>query len=172
MAEPPTAPELDAELIAEIDLANDRIDDISFWDAPVFAVFWVLMIVVFLQFVSRYVFNSSIPWTEEVARYLMIVVAFAGSIICARKNSHIFLDFFHMYLPARASKWLFAAMDIVTIAFFSYAAWTGITLAARTGNQRMISVDVSRSYLIWVVVASLALTAAVTLYRLIKTLRS
>jgi TRAP-type C4-dicarboxylate transport system permease small subunit len=145
---------------------------ISWWDAPVFAVFWVLMVVVFLQFFSRYVLNSSISWTEEVARYLLILVAFGGAVICARKNSHIFLDFFHLYLPKTASKWLFALMNIVTIGFFSFTAWTGITLAQRMGSQRMISIDWPRSHVFWVVVACLLLTALVTLYRMVKTLRS
>lgn len=172
MKKPDTSPELDAGLIAEIDEANDRISDISVWDAPVFAIFWALLVVVFLQFFSRYVLNSSISWTEEVARNLLILVAFGGGIICARKNSHIFLDFFHLYLPKTVSKWLFAVMDLVTVSFFSFAAWTGITLAQRMSNQRMISIDWPRSYLFWAIVGSLVLTALVTLYRMVKTLRS
>lgn len=172
MTEPNPAPKIDPDLVAEIDEANDRIDDISLWDGPVFIVFWILMIVVFLQFFSRYVLNSSISWTEEVARYLLIIVTFAGGIICARKNSHIFLDFFHHYLPARASKWLFAVMDVVTVGFFAFAGWTGITLAQRMGTQRMISIDWPRSHVFWIVTVCLFLIAAVTVYRLIKTLRS
>lgn len=172
MSKDQTVPELDQALLAEIDEANDRIDDISWWDAPVFAAFWLLVIVVFLQFFSRYVLNSSISWTEEVARYLMIVVAFAGAIICARKNSHIFLDFFHLYLSARASRLLFAAMDLVTVIFFGYASWMGVSLAQRMGMQRMVSIDASRGYLFWTVVVCLALTALVTLARLIKNLRA
>ncbi|RUT28605.1 TRAP transporter small permease [Arsenicitalea aurantiaca] len=172
MSEQDKAPELDQALLAEIDQANDRIDDISWWDAPVFALFWGLIMVVFLQFFSRYVLNSSISWTEEIARYLLILVAFGGAIICARKNSHIFLDFFHLYLPKTVSKYLFALMDLVTISFFSFAAYTGITLAQRMANQRMISLNWPRSYLYYLIIACLVITALVTLHRLVKTLRS
>lgn len=172
MSKDQIVPEINQAMLAEIDDANDRIDDISWWDTPVFILFWLLISVVFLQFFSRYVLNSSISWTEEIARYLLIIVAFAGSIICARKNSQIYLDFFHLYISKNTSKWLYAAMDLVSIGFFGYMTWIGIALAKRMGTQRMVSIDVSRGYLFWAIVACLALTALVTLARLIKTLRA
>lgn len=158
-----TAPAIDKSLLAEIDQENDRIDDIRWWDAPVFIVFWLLVITVFLQFFSRYALNSSISWTEEVARYFLIVVAFAGTLICARKNSHIYLDFFHLYLSERVSNAIYRVMNLLTAAFFGYAAWMGITLAQRMGSQRMVSLDISRGYMFWTVTVCLGLTAVITL---------
>ncbi|PJA59624.1 MAG: TRAP transporter small permease, partial [Rhodobacterales bacterium CG_4_9_14_3_um_filter_71_31] len=56
--------------------AATDISDFSWSDAPSLALFWALAGVVFLQFFSRYVMNSSIGWTEEIARYLLIGVTF------------------------------------------------------------------------------------------------
>jgi len=70
-------------------------------DYLVLIVFWALAGVVFAQFFSRYVLNSSITWTGEIARYLPICVGFAGSIMAVRKNSHIFVEVFYRFMPRR-----------------------------------------------------------------------
>ncbi|AUG55664.1 TRAP transporter small permease [Thalassospira marina] len=159
------------EITSQIDAQQTEISDISWWDTPVFMVFWALVLVVFLQFFSRYALNSSIPWTEEVARYLLIVVTFSGAVICARKKSQIYLDFFHLYIPKVASRALFFLMDMITAAFFAYAAWSGASLAQRMGHQRMISIDMQRGYLFWTIVVCLAIAAIVTFARGIHDLR-
>lgn len=60
---------------------------------------WVLVsctfamaVLCFTQVVFRYVFNSSIPWSEEASRYLFSVVVFFGGIICVRDKGHVCVD--------------------------------------------------------------------------------
>ncbi|MDQ2778023.1 MAG: TRAP transporter small permease subunit, partial [Pseudomonadota bacterium] len=40
------------------------------------AIFWLLGLTVFYQFITRYVLNDSAAWTEEIGRYLLIGVVF------------------------------------------------------------------------------------------------
>ena len=54
------------------------LSDLRWSDALVFGIFWILFGVVFLQFFTRYVLNNSLGWTEEIARYLLILVTFVG----------------------------------------------------------------------------------------------
>ena len=58
---------------AEVNLKEYGPED---WVTLVF--FWVLAIVVFLQFFTRYALNDPLAWTEEIARYLLSCVAFLG----------------------------------------------------------------------------------------------
>ncbi|MGO2054644.1 MAG: TRAP transporter small permease, partial [Halomonadaceae bacterium] len=58
-------------------------------------IFWLLALDVFLQFFSRYVLGNSIAWTEEMARYLLVMVGFLGSTMAVRKGSHIAVEFFY-----------------------------------------------------------------------------
>jgi len=52
--------------------------------------FYILMFfVVLLQVFARYVISVSIPWTEEVARYLLILITFIGGALGVRDRMHI-----------------------------------------------------------------------------------
>ena len=62
---------------APIDLSGHGWED---WLA--LFLFWVLAIVVFIQFFTRYVMNDSFAWTEELAVYCLIPVVFIGSAAC------------------------------------------------------------------------------------------
>ncbi len=131
-------------------------------DAIPVAMFWVLAGVVFLQFFTRYVLNDSLGWTEEIARYLLIVSAFTGAVIAVRKDTHIVVEFFYRYLPKRGRLWLSAAIDVGKVAFFVAATWYTVELAMRT-RQKMASIEVSKAVIYWIVAACFA---AMTLYAL------
>jgi len=77
-----------------VDIGHYRFED---WIA--FAIFWVLALVIFYQFFTRYALNDSASWTEEIARYLLIATAFVGASMNVRKNNHIHVDFFYRLLP-------------------------------------------------------------------------
>ncbi len=64
------------------------------------AFFWALALVVFYQFFTRYVLGDSAAWTEEIARYLLIVICFVGASMGVRRNTHIHVEFLYRYLPA------------------------------------------------------------------------
>lgn len=121
---------------APIDLSGHGWED---WLA--LAMFWILAIVVFIQFFTRYALNDSAGWTEEIARYLLIGTVFIGASISVRKNNHIQVDVFYQFMPRRMGRVLSTAMDLVKIAFFGYGAWLTWVLTDRIGTQRMAIVD-------------------------------
>jgi len=51
--------------------------------------FIVMVIVVLLQVIFRYVMRISVPWTEEFARYLLILITFVGGALAVRDKQHI-----------------------------------------------------------------------------------
>ncbi len=149
----------------------DDISDIKWIDAPVFIVFWTLLIIVFIQFFSRYVLNSSLSWTEEIARYLLILLGFVGSVTCVRKRSHIYLEFFYRYLSPKAVKRVVILVSFINTLFFTYAGIVCIELAKRTHHQSMTSINLPKGIIYWIVTAScfaMALVAAwefITLFK-------
>ncbi len=150
-------PVLDAEghfhaTDAPIDLSGYRWED---W--ATLAVFWLLAFVVFYQFFTRYVLSSSAAWTEEIARYLLIVVTFVGCSMAVRRNTHIHVEFLYRWLPHRVGRGLSTFVDLVRLAFFAYATWLSVALVPRMHNLRMTVVDFPMSYIYAIVTVGFAL---------------
>lgn len=122
-------------------------------------VFWLLALDVFLQFFTRYVLGNSIAWTEEMARYLLVMVGFLGSTMAVRKGSHIAVEFFYRYMPSRMARLMSTLVDLVNIVFFAAMAWITFKLADRT-TAMMTSVDIPKSYLYYIVMLGFLLMLA------------
>lgn len=54
--------------------------------------FIVMMAVIFIQVVCRFVLFISIPWSEEIVRYIWISIAFIGAGAAVSLNAHIEID--------------------------------------------------------------------------------
>jgi TRAP-type C4-dicarboxylate transport system permease small subunit len=119
--------------------------------------FWLLGLTVFYQFITRYVFNDSASWTEEIARYLLIAVVFVGATIGVAKNSQIQVDFFYRHMPAVVGRWLSRAVDVLRVAFFASAVvLTGEMMAKLGSNTRMTIVDAPMNIVYGVVLLGFA----------------
>ena len=119
--------------------------------------FWLLALTVFYQFVTRYVFNDSASWTEEIARYLLIAVVFVGATIGVAKNAQIQVDFFYRHMPAALGRWLSRAVDMLRIAFFAAAVvLTGQMMLKLGSNTRMTVVDAPMNLVYGVVLLGFA----------------
>ena len=133
---------------APIDLSVYRWED---WVTLAF--FWLLALTVFYQFFTRYVLNDSASWTEEIARYFLVIVTFLGASIGARRNSHIHVEFVYRYLPAALGRFMSTAVDLMRIAFLGYASWLSIELVPRMNTLGMTVIDLPMSY-VYVFVAA------------------
>ena len=137
---------------AAVDLSAYRWED---W--VTLAMFWLLALDVFYQFFTRYVLADSASWTEEIARYLLIIVTFLGASMAVRRNTHIQVEFLYRYLPARAGRLLSTFVDIVRIAFLALASWLSIDLVPRMHNLQMTVIDWPKSYVYGFVAAGFVL---------------
>jgi len=119
--------------------------------------FWLLALTVFYQFITRYVFNDSASWTEEIARYFLIAVVFVGATIGVAKNAQIQVDFFYRHMPAAVGRWLSRAVDVLRVAFFSAAVvLTGQMMLKLGSNTRMTVVDAPMNLVYGVVLLGFA----------------
>ena len=120
-------------------------------------IFWLLGLTVFYQFITRYVFNDSASWTEEIARYLLIAVVFVGATIGVAKNAQIQVDFFYRHMPAAMGRWLSRAVDLLRIAFFAAAVVLTTEMMLKLGsNTRMTVVDAPMNLVYGVVLLGFA----------------
>ncbi|MGB4439610.1 MAG: TRAP transporter small permease [Sedimentibacter sp.] len=80
---------------------------------------WLIVFIMGLQVIMRYVFKSSISWSEETCRYLFIWLTFLGISYAVHNNSHIRLDIIETLIP-RTKKALEYIGDLVFLGFCVY----------------------------------------------------
>lgn len=103
------------------------------------ALLCAIVVLVLLQISQRYVALYSIPWTEEMSRYLFVFLTFIGSSLLIKEKGHIFVDVVVDRLPRR---WRLATYVVVqaTVLLFLYFFVSGIQqLTFSTAGQRASS---------------------------------
>ncbi|RWX80830.1 TRAP transporter small permease [Neorhizobium lilium] len=136
----------------EVDLKAYAIED---WIT--LALFWLMTGCVFLQFFTRYVLNDSYAWTEEIAVNCLIGVVFLGAVMCVRVSRHIQVDVLYHYLPARLTRVMAIAVDLVRIGFFAYGSWLMWRYMEIVADERMVTVDLPRNIVFYSVLAAFVL---------------
>lgn len=63
----------------------------------------VMSVVVFIQVVFRWI-GASLPWTEEVSRYLLVWTTFMGGAYGVKTYAHIGVGAFTLLLPKKIRK--------------------------------------------------------------------
>lgn len=61
----------------------------------------VMTVVIILQVIFRFVIKGSLPWSEELARYLMVWVTFLGASIAVKRGAHVGVELLVMILPQK-----------------------------------------------------------------------
>jgi TRAP-type C4-dicarboxylate transport system permease small subunit len=145
-----------AASFGEADDSVDLSDTIAeAWLALFF--FWALGLTVLYQFITRYVFNDSAAWTEEIARYLLIATVFLGAVIGVAKNNHIQVDFFYRFMPKGLSRSVSLLTDVLRVAFLASASWLTLLLMQKMGNYQMTIVNLPMNIVYGVVLLAFVL---------------
>lgn len=147
----------DGEFHAEdeaVDLSHTTIEG---WVS--LAIFWSLGGVVFYQFITRYVFNNSASWTEEIARYLLIGTVFVGASIGVAKNNHIQVDLLYRWLPAGVARATALVVDVLRIAFFGAMVVLTVQMMLKMDNYQMTIIDLPMNIVYSVCLFGLAMMA-------------
>ena len=105
----------------------------------------LLLADVTLQVISRYVFNHPIGWTEEISRYLLIVLTFAGGPIAVRNNSNVSLDFLLTNAPQRMKDLFGIVTDVIELAFYVLGTYLSWKMTVFSVNRYLVTIRISRS---------------------------
>jgi TRAP-type C4-dicarboxylate transport system permease small subunit len=136
-----SGPDLGTTVIGSSDETEVNLKEYGPEDWVTLIFFWVLALVVFLQFFTRYALNDPLAWTEEIARYLLSCVAFLGGGMAVRRFSHIHVEFLYIYYPRCMAHFLSTLVDIIRAVFFGYATWLCWKVTLIMHTQPMVVVD-------------------------------
>ena len=90
----------------------------------------LMSVIVVVQVFSRYLFNYSFVWAEELVRYLMIWMVMIGAARVQALAEHIRIDFFPMLAGPRGRRWMDAFFRLCTLTFLIIIFVKGIKIAA------------------------------------------
>ena len=107
----------------------------------------VLVIVTVAQDFFRYVLNSSLTWSEEVAVFLMIWVVFLGSAILVRRWEHVQIPTLVEQLSDGPRIALIFFTRIASIAFITLLIWYGTEAFLGTHHATSFTTGISTRWI-------------------------
>jgi TRAP-type transport system small permease protein len=90
--------------------------------------FVMLLVVASLQVFFRYVVWVPMPWTEEVARFLLVWVTFLGAASVTRRKLHITVDWLTSKLSPRTGYVLGVFVYVMILLFLITFFWGGLVM--------------------------------------------
>ena len=90
-----------------------------------------MVVLTLLQVASRYAFEFSLPWTEELARLDLIYLTFFGSVVAFQRREHLKVEVLVHALPPGIRRWLAVLIDLAAIGVLTVVVWQGIPLLAK-----------------------------------------
>jgi TRAP-type C4-dicarboxylate transport system permease small subunit len=86
-----------------------------------------MTLLIFVQVVMRYVFNNSLSWSEELARYIFIWLIYIGISYGCKLRKHIKIDAALYLFPKKVRPYVILLGDILFLVFAIYIVRTGYT---------------------------------------------
>jgi tripartite ATP-independent transporter DctM subunit len=131
-------------------MSQDRPNQIQFleWTAALLLI--AVAFIVALEVVCRYLLNASLPWSEEISRYLFIWGNFLGAGVALKRRAHISVDSLVTRLSESARQRLEGAVGVLVFGFALLLLYYGTMSLSASIGQYSITMGFS---LAWVFIA-------------------
>jgi TRAP-type C4-dicarboxylate transport system permease small subunit len=90
-----------------------------------------VLLLVLVQIFCRYILNSPLTWSEELARYLFVWVVFLGASTAIKSRSHTRFSLLLQRLPERGQRILVIVGNMSLLPFLAILIYQGSHLAVR-----------------------------------------
>ena len=98
-----------------------------------------MVILIFLQIIFRFVLNLPLRWTEETARYAMILLIYLSACSGVKKEKHIRIEAIHNALPQKAALVYWVISNINWMLFNLVMIVYGINMAGYIYSTGQVS---------------------------------
>lgn len=102
-----------------------------------FLLLLAMTVVMMMEVIARFVFQSSFQWSVELARYLFVWFIFISASYAITQNTHIRIDGLINLLPSKIRPYLKLIGSILWVLFSLFVAYIGIiySIDALGSNQ-------------------------------------
>ena len=94
-----------------------------------------MVVVIWFEVAERYFLELGHTWTEELSRYIMIWAALLAVSCGAYYREHIGLALLRQRLPEKGARALTLLLDLISLAFFLFLTYYGVTMAQNGATQ-------------------------------------
>lgn len=117
----------------------------SFMKWVLFLILGGMTFVVFMGVFFRYILKAPLPWSEELARYLMIWGASLGSFVAFREGSHVGVTFIMDRVRGTIGVFLKRLSQIILIIFITIVVKEGFSLIFKLKGQTSPAMEIPMS---------------------------
>jgi tripartite ATP-independent transporter DctM subunit len=125
--------------------------------------------ILFAGVVSRYVFDSPIIWTDELATFLFLWMAMFGAVVAVRRGGHMRLTTFVDWVAPNVRNWLATVAELVVIVFVIELIVPTVAYLKVQAPTELITLHISDWYRVVALLVGAGLISLVALLRLMET---
>ncbi len=116
----------------------------------------IIFAVMVAAVVFRYLFNNSLIWAEEVARYAFVGLVYAGIATGFRRRSHVRVDLIDQWSP-RLARVCSLLVGILSVAFLAFLLVQAVGITRVLQSSRSAALQMPMTWLYWLVAAGILL---------------
>ena len=131
-------------------------------------------LIIFIQVVIRYFFFYSIPWSEELSRYLYIWMVFFGACLGIRDDSQLSIDLLQHWIKGKTAIILTLVQQIVSLIVIIALVYCTLLLVQAGTRSTSPAMGISMAMVYVGLPIGLTLMGLTTVFKisgLVKTLR-
>ncbi len=99
--------------------------------------FFIVITVTCIQVISRYVFNHSLVWSEELVRFLVVWLCMIGSAVANFDDSHMTINMIVERFPRPVQFVFYTVRQVLIFVFCAYCSYASIPLLKAAGNTQL-----------------------------------
>ncbi len=111
-------------------------------EVAVMAAMAVVSVVVIVEVILRYTLGETLVVTEELSRYLMVWVAFLGSVLLMRERGHIAAEGLGGWFGPLGRRVLAVVADLLSLVFLLTLTWAGLQTLPGQLDQYLTTINI------------------------------
>jgi len=116
------------------------------------------VVIIFSQVVLRYIFNSSLPWSEEIARYAFIWMIYVGVSYGVKRQKHLSVDVITMIFNDKGKIIINMIANFLFLGFALVITYYGIDIVGRI-TRESAALEIPMEYVYMALVVGMILTS-------------
>jgi TRAP-type C4-dicarboxylate transport system permease small subunit len=115
-------------------------------EAVVFVLVLVLLVLIALQVFTRYIMHAALPWTEEVARMMLVWMVILGAAIAMERKEHYAITVLSDRFRGATLLWVLVITNLLGVVFLAALAYHGAEYMSANMKTTYVSTQVSRGW--------------------------